>query len=228
MLANGSKKGRKSVYPSFSLFLLLKIFNADTQAIHHARLAQFIELFVQHSENAVWMQTMLTDCLFILCENNETSLLVADTVVHFYFRVVMKRHGENEQTPFWRALGYIRELIYGFIVGLNDDYYDVIMNIANAFFNHLESKPEVIPYDNHGMGEIIGKFFSCECLDVNLKVLSELIAFGEKHLADHNQNLLQMCANQAAIINGITLIILEIESVRAKGLALELAYKIQR
>lgn len=192
-----------------------------------AQLARFIEMSVQHSKNAEWMQPLFSACLCILCENNATSLLVAKTMVHFYFGVLIKWHDQNERTPFRNELGRIRELIYQFIVRL-DDESDVIIDILTPFFKCLNDNPEVIPYDNHGIGEIIGKFFSAEHLDVNIKVLTELLAFGKKHGTEHAESLLRLCANQAAITNGMILIVNEIESVRAKRLALELACDIQR
>lgn len=187
-------------------------------------LARFFEMCVQHSENVDWMQPMLSACLCILFEYNETSLLVAKTMVHLYFHVVMKWHNQNKRTAFWRTLGRIREHIHQCIVGIHVDL-DTIKEISTTFFQLLNANPEVIPYDNQGIGEIIGKFLLVDSLNVNLKVLAEMLSFGEKHPVEHGENLLRLCANQ--ITNGMILIVCKTQSVRTQRLALKLAYNIQ-
>lgn len=201
-------------------------FKADAQKRNPARLSRFIEICVQHSENADWMQPMLDSCLCILCENDATAPLVAKTMVDFYVRVVIKRYDEKCRTPFWHALRRIRERIYQFIVNLSDDSV-AVDEILNKFFERFDANPEIISYDNQGMGEIIGKFFVVPTLDVNLKLLSALHAFHIKHPREHGENLLQMCANQPAVINGLDLIICGEGSVRAQRLALQLAADMQ-
>lgn len=208
---------------------ITKNFNANIQKKNQQVLARFIEICVRNAQTADWMPAMIGDCLCVLCENNATTMLVAETMVGFYFQVVIKRHNETDHTPFWYALGRVRERIYQFIVHLNDDSH-AIDEILSGFFKRINANPEVIPYDNQGMGEIVGKFFSVATLNVNLKVLSELLAFDKKHQSGqgHGANLLKMCANQPAVINGLTLIICDVYSVRAQRLALELATEIQR
>lgn len=191
-------------------------------------LSQFIEMCVQHSENTDWMQPMLIDCLCILCENNATASLVANTVVGIYFRVLMKRHDQRERTRFWHELGHIRERIYRFIVLLPDDSNVAIDGILSTFFKRLNANPEVVGYDDVGMGEIIGKFFLVKTLNVNLKLLTKLLAFCKKHPEEHGDDLLALCTNQPAVTNGLSSIITDVSSVQAQRLALELAYEMQR
>lgn len=195
--------------------------------MHEKWLTQFIETCVQHSENADWMQPMLCDCLGILCENNATALLVAKTIVGFYFQVVIKRHEQRDPTPFRHELGHIRERIYHFIVSLPNDSNVAINAILIDFFKRLNANPKTVRYDTQGMGEIIGKFFLVEILDVNLKLLHELLAFGKKHHEGHGADLIELCTNQPAVMNGLTSIIRDVNSVRTQRLALEVANEMQ-
>lgn len=195
-------------------------------------LARFIEMCVEHSENTDWMPRMLTDCLCILCTNNATAVLVAKTMVDFYFRVIIKRYDEHQQqqrrTPFWTALERIREQIYRFIVQLPNASQEAIFEILSAFFKRLNAMPAVIAYDEQGIGEILGKFFIVKILAVNLKLLKALLAFDGKHTDDqHGGNLLHVCANQPAVLNGLVSIISDVKSVQTQRLALDLAAKLQ-
>lgn len=205
-----------------------KRFDENAQKQNQQRLAHFIEICVQNSQNADWIQSMLDECLCILCENNETALLVANTMVDIYIRIVLKRYDEQKDTAFWRALGHIRERIVKFIVELDNDSI-AIDDILSEVFKRLNADPEVISCDSQGMGELIGKFFLVATLD--MKLLSELIALEKKHTranGDYAVQLLELCANQPAILNGLNRIIYDVKSVRTTRLALDLAVKIQR
>lgn len=185
---------------------------------------------VEQSENADWMPRMLSDCLCILCANNATAKLVAKTMVDFYFQVIAKRQvlGQtSSRSPFWKALGHAREQLYRFIVQLPNASYVAIFAILNAFFKRLNAMPRALAYDNQGIGEIIGKFFMVNILDVNLKLLEELLAFSDKHPGQDAYDCLLLCANQPAVMNGLASIIHDVKSVRAQRLALELASKMQ-
>lgn len=199
----------------------------NLQNAQNEPLAKFIEMCVEQSETADWMPRMLNDCLCVLCANNATTSLVAKTMVDFYSQVIIKRHHTSRTIPFWHALGQIREQIYRFIVDLPIDAYDSMMAILNAFFKRLNATPEVSSYDDQGIGEIIGKFLTVDALDVNLKLMDDLLAFCKKHLDEYGADLLQLLANQPAVINALDSIIYDVKSVRAQRLALELAYEMQ-
>lgn len=205
----------------------MQSFNVDTQKQNGPRLARFLELCVQDSQNADWMQPMLDACLCILCENDATALLVASTIVDLYFQVVIKAHDESGRTPFWHALERIHDSINGFIVQLNDDSI-AIEEILSEFFHRLNDTPSVISYNTQGMGELIGHFFSIATPNVHTKLLTELRVFCKKHLHEHGANLLQICANQSTIVDELTYIICGENGVRIQRLALSFAIDMQR
>lgn len=177
-------------------------------------------MFVQNSNDVSWMEKVRS-FFCVLSKGQKTDLLVAKTLVHFYTEVVIARSEPNINAATGKQLKQTCERLLKDILDVQSDAIDVVLE---AFFERINSNPELIQRENDGCCQIIASFLSIEELETNIDALIKIIRLGENQA--HGGHFLRLCAGEA-ILRELCLIITCEKSVRVQRLALEVACHIQ-